>query len=100
MAIKSFGVVLSAAGLGLAVSFQAGLFNLGGDVQFLIGGLGAFIAVTLAAGIVPPPLAPVTTPSLQAALQGGVAGVANESLAPIAAAVADRLQSRIDGQPC
>ena len=29
------------AGLGLAVSFRAGLFNLGVDGQFLIGGLGA-----------------------------------------------------------
>lgn len=43
---------------------------------------------------------PLSPESLQAALQGGVAGVANESLASIAAAVADRLQSRIDGQPC
>jgi simple sugar transport system permease protein len=54
------------AGLGLAVSFQAGLFNLGVDGQFLIGGLGAFIAVTLAAGIVPPPLA------LAAGVLGGI----------------------------
>lgn len=45
------------AGLGLAVSFQAGLFNLGVDGQFLIGGLGAGIAATLIAGQLPPPLA-------------------------------------------
>ncbi len=45
------------AGLGLAVSFQAGLFNLGVDGQFLIGGLGAFITVTLVAGFLPPLLA-------------------------------------------
>ena len=45
------------AGLGLAVSFRAGLFNLGVDGQWLIGGLGAFIAATLVAGHVPPLLA-------------------------------------------
>ena len=45
------------AGLGLAVSFRAGLFNLGVDGQFLIGGLGAFITATLVAGQLPPPLA-------------------------------------------
>jgi general nucleoside transport system permease protein len=45
------------AGLGLAVSFRAGLFNLGVDGQWLIGGLGAFIAATLVAGHVPPTLA-------------------------------------------
>ena len=44
------------AGLGLAVSFQAGLFNLGVDGQFAIGGLGAFITATLVAGSLPPPL--------------------------------------------
>jgi ABC-type uncharacterized transport system permease subunit len=45
------------AGLGLAVSFHAGLFNLGVDGQFLIGGLGTFIAATLVAGHLPPLLA-------------------------------------------
>ena len=45
------------AGLGLAISFHAGLFNLGVDGQFLIGGLGAFIAVMLVAGYLPPMLA-------------------------------------------
>jgi ABC-type uncharacterized transport system permease subunit len=45
------------AGLGLAVSFRAGLFNLGADGQFLIGGLGAAITATLAAGFLPPLLA-------------------------------------------
>ena len=52
------------AGLGLAVSFRAGLFNLGADGQFLIGGLGAAITATLAAGFLPPLLA----------LAAGVAG--------------------------
>jgi len=42
------------AGLGLAVSFHAGLFNLGVDGQFLIGGLGAVIAASLVAGHLPP----------------------------------------------
>jgi simple sugar transport system permease protein len=45
------------AGLGLAVSFQAGLFNLGVDGQFLIGGLGASITGMLVAGHLPPPMA-------------------------------------------
>ncbi len=45
------------AGLGLAVSFHAGLFNLGVDGQFLIGGLGASITAMLVAGHLPPPLA-------------------------------------------
>ena len=45
------------AGLGLAVSFHAGLFNLGADGQFLIGGLGASITAMLVAEHLPPPLA-------------------------------------------
>jgi ABC-type uncharacterized transport system permease subunit len=52
--------------LGLAVSFQAGLFNLGVDGQWLIGSLGAFIAATLVAGHLPPLLA------LAIAVVGGV----------------------------
>jgi simple sugar transport system permease protein len=59
------------AGLGLAVSFQAGLFNLGVDGQFLIGGLGAFITATLVAGFLPPPLALVVAVS-GGTLAGGV----------------------------
>ena len=45
------------AGLGLAVSFRAGLFNLGVGGQFLIGGLGASITALLVAGHLPPLLA-------------------------------------------
>ena len=56
-------------GLGLAVSFRAGLFNLGVDGQFLIGGLGAFLTATLVAGSLPPPLALVV-----AVLGGTIAG--------------------------
>ena len=41
-------------GLALAVSFRAGLFNLGADGQFLIGGLGAAITASLLQGVVPP----------------------------------------------
>ena len=54
------------AGLGLTVSFRAGLFNLGADGQFLIGGMGATIAATLTAGHLPPLLA------LAVAVAGGV----------------------------
>ena len=59
------------AGLGLVVSFRAGLFNLGVDGQFLIGGLGSWITAMLVAGQLPPLLA------LGAAVLGGiVAGAA------------------------
>ena len=59
------------AGLGLVVSFRAGLFNLGADGQFLIGGLGAAITATLAAGFLPPLL------TLAAGVAGGtLAGAA------------------------
>ena len=57
------------AGLGLAVSFHAGLINLGVDGQFLIGGLGAMITATLVVGHLPPPLALVVV-----ALGGTIAG--------------------------
>ncbi len=57
------------AGLGLAVSFHAGLFNLGADGQFLIGGLGALITAALVAGFLPPLLALVV-----AVLGGAIAG--------------------------
>ena len=40
-------------GLGLVVSFRAGLLNLGADGQFLIGGLGAVITASLLAGLLP-----------------------------------------------
>lgn len=40
-------------GLGLAVSFQAGLFNLGAQGQFLIGGLGAAFTAFLLQGLLP-----------------------------------------------
>ena len=54
------------AGLGLVVSFRAGLFNLGVDGQFLIGGLGALITAALVGGVLPPLLA------LAIAVAGGV----------------------------
>jgi ABC-type uncharacterized transport system permease subunit len=56
-------------GLGLAVSFHAGLINLGADGQFLIGGLGAAITTLLVAGHLPPMLVLVL-----ALLGGTVAG--------------------------
>ena len=45
------------AGLGLVVSFRAGLFNLGVDGQFLIGGLGALITGAIVGEHLPPLLA-------------------------------------------
>ena len=62
-AIRPFSETLVSAtpfifvGLGLAVSFRAGLINLGADGQFLIGGLGASITTLLVAGHLPPLLA-------------------------------------------
>jgi simple sugar transport system permease protein len=56
-------------GLGLAVSFRAGLINLGADGQFLIGGVGAAIAALLVAGTLPPFLVLVV-----ALLGGTIAG--------------------------
>ena len=53
-------------GLGLAVSFRAGLFNLGVDGQWLIGSLGAALTASVVAGVLPPPLA------LAVAIVGGV----------------------------
>lgn len=58
-------------GLGLAVAFRAGLFNLGVDGQFLIGGLGAWITVMVVAGFLPPMLALVV-----AVVGGTIAGAA------------------------
>ena len=60
-------------GLGLAVSFRAGLFNLGVDGQFLIGGLGASITATLVAGHLPP-LVALAVAVLGAAVAGGAYG--------------------------
>jgi ABC-type uncharacterized transport system permease subunit len=62
-AIRPFSETLVSAtpfifvGLGLAVSFRAGLINLGADGQFLIGGLGASMTTLLVAGHLPPFLA-------------------------------------------
>jgi ABC-type uncharacterized transport system permease subunit len=41
-------------GLGVSVAFRAGLFNLGSDGQFLIGGLGAVVGANSLAGVLPP----------------------------------------------
>jgi simple sugar transport system permease protein len=58
-------------GLGLALSFHAGLINLGADGQFLMGAVGASLTVIFLAGYLPPFLA------LVAALVGGtIAGAA------------------------
>jgi general nucleoside transport system permease protein len=59
------------AGLGLAISFQAGLFNLGVDGQFQVGSLFAFITAALVAGRLPPALALVA-----AVFGGSLAGAA------------------------
>ena len=49
-----FSTPLIFLSLGVGVSFQAGLFNLGGNGQFLIGGLGATIGASVVGGLVPP----------------------------------------------
>jgi simple sugar transport system permease protein len=62
--------------LGLALSFNAGLINLGADGQFLMGGLGAGITAALAAGYLPPWLV------LLVALAGGTIGGAAYGFIP------------------
>ena len=57
-------------GLGLAVSFHAGLINLGADGQFLIGGLGAAITASLLGGDMPPPARPRHCTGGRGALRG------------------------------
>ncbi len=64
------------AGLGLAVSFRAGLFNLGVDGQFVLGGVGTVIAAGLVAGSLPPPVA------LLVAVVGGTAAGAAYAFVP------------------
>ena len=59
--------------LGLAVSFRAGLINLGADGQFLIGGVGAALTALLLAGRLPPALALVIA-VLGGILAGGAYG--------------------------
>jgi len=62
--------------LGLALSFNAGLINLGADGQFLMGSLGAGITAALAAGYLPPWLV------LLVALAGGTIGGAAYGFIP------------------
>ena len=62
---------LICAGLAVAVSFHAGLFNLGVNGQFLIGGLGATVATVVLAGQLPPVLILVV-----AILAGAMSGAA------------------------
>lgn len=62
---------LICVGLALAVSFHAGLINLGADGQFLMGGLGATIATILLADHLPAPL--ILVVALAAGASGGAA---------------------------
>ncbi|WP_448074055.1 ABC transporter permease [Georgenia yuyongxinii] len=71
-----FSVPLILAGLGVAVGFRAGLFNIGGQGQIILGGIfGAFIGFTFDL----PPVLHVTLAATGAALGGaiwaGIAGV-------------------------
>ena len=66
------------AGLGLAISFQAGLFNLGVDGQFEVGTLGTFLAAALVAGYLPPLVALAVS-----VLGGAVAGGAYAAIAGV-----------------
>jgi simple sugar transport system permease protein len=63
-------------GLGLAVSFRAGLINLGADGQFLMGTVAGAITAGLVAGQVPAPIA------LLLALLGGTIGGAAYGFIP------------------
>jgi simple sugar transport system permease protein len=59
--------------LGLAVSFRAGLINLGADGQFLIGGMGAALTASVVAGRLPPALA-LTVAVIGGIVAGGAYG--------------------------
>lgn len=60
-------------GLGVAISFRAGMFNIGGGGQLLIGALGATIAAIALAGKVPAPV--ILVASIGAAtIAGGLWG--------------------------
>lgn len=63
-------------GLGLSVSFKAGLINLGADGQFLIGSVAGAITALLVSGQLPPPLALFVT------LLGGTLGGAAYGFIP------------------
>jgi len=65
-------------GLGVGVAFHAGLFNLGSDGQFVIGGLGAVIGANALAGSLPPfviLVAAIATGTLFGAAYGFVPGL-------------------------
>jgi simple sugar transport system permease protein len=49
-----FATPLVFASIGIGVAFHAGLFNLGGDGQFLMGGLGAVLGASALSGMLPP----------------------------------------------
>ena len=71
-----FAAPLTLAGLGIGLTFRAGLFNIGGRGQMLLGGAAAaFVAVRLDLPmIVHLPLA-ILVGALAAALWGGIAGL-------------------------
>jgi general nucleoside transport system permease protein len=60
-------------GLAVAISFRAGMFNIGGDGQLMIGALGATIAAIMLAGQVPSPVILVAAIGV-ATLAGGFWG--------------------------
>ena len=60
-------------GLAVAISFRAGMFNIGGDGQLMIGALGATITAILLSGQVPSPLILVAALAV-ATLAGGFWG--------------------------
>ena len=60
-------------GLGVAISFRAGMFNIGGQGQIMMGGLAATIAVILLAGTMPAFIL-LLLGLLAATLAGGVFG--------------------------
>jgi general nucleoside transport system permease protein len=57
-------------GLGVAISFRAGMFNIGGDGQLRIGALGATMAAIFLAGKVPSPVILVAAISIGTAAGG------------------------------
>jgi simple sugar transport system permease protein len=68
-----YSAPLILAGLGVAIGFRAGLFNIGGRGQFLMGAVGA-MAVATAIGKDAGPWVTIPLALLAGALLGGVAG--------------------------
>ena len=67
---------LALAGLGIVVAWRAGMYNIGGEGQYVFGGIGGAVCAKILAGIVPGLLSPliIVFGTLAGALVGALAG--------------------------